>query len=188
MSTDFDAAMRSAKNGRRKMAHTLCLSPDLDDEYRRLNEELLEAVGIERRAKESDRPTTGRRMAEKTRSTEIAEQMAALIEDNPESFIEVTLEQAKRSDWLKVRAAHPPRDNVPMDGGLFNYESFPPAAARLCLVDPEPTDERMTFLDEVLSNGEWEQLAMKVWTLNEGARDVPFSALASSILAGNASA
>ena len=182
MSKSFADVIASEKNGRRKVTHTLILSPDLNEEHARLNEELLDALGAEKRDRDGDTPSS-RRLATKPRSTEIAEKMANLIEDNPDSCYDVVLEQARRSDWLKLRTEHPPREKVPMDGGLFNYETFPPAAVALCLLDPEPTPEVMQYLEDNLSNGEWEQLAMKVWTLNEGARDVPKSALASSIIA-----
>jgi hypothetical protein len=179
----FADVMASKNNGRRRATARVCFSPDIETRYRELEAELEDAYSAEQ-ARDPDKPS-GRRLAEEPRSVQIAKQMADLIADNAESFYELVFEQARRHDWLQIRTAHPPRDGNVNDGGLFNHETFPPEAIRLCLVDPEPTDETMEFLEENLSNGEWERLSVTVWMLNEGSREAPKSRLASSILNGS---
>ncbi len=180
MSKTFDEVMASQKRGRRRDTYEMFLSPDANSEYRALEEELVTVIN--RRDRANPEAANYRRAGDDDKATEIAEKMAAIRETNDELVYVLQLEQARRADWLKLRAEHPPRDGVAFDGGLFNYETFPPAALRLCLLEPEPTDEVMEFLEELLSNGEWEAISMKIWTLNEGARSVPKSVLASSIL------
>jgi hypothetical protein len=180
----FADVMASEKNGRRRVTSRVCFSPDLDAEYRQLEAELEEAYAAEQDRKSSDKPDTTRRLAAEPRSVQIAKQMAQLVDDNADSFYELVFEQARRHDWLQLRTAHPPRDGNSNDGGMFNSETFGPASIRLCMVDPEPTDDTMKFFEENLSNGEWGRLTLTVWALNEGTRDAPKSQLASSILNG----
>ena len=178
----FADVMASQKNGRRRVTSRVCFSPDIDKQYREMEAELEAAYEVEQ-SRDPEKPS-GRRLAEEPKSHQIAKQMADLIAENAESFYELVFEQARRHDWLHVRTAHPPRDGNANDAGMFNSETFGPAAIELCLVDPEPSDDTMKFFEENLSNGEWERLTLTVWALNEGTRDAPKSLLASSILNG----
>lgn len=186
----FADVMASQKNGRKRTKIQVCFSPDLESEYRALEVDLEDAYETEQRQRDPETGVTrGRRLGEANlKSREIAQKMSDLVDDNPATFYDLEFEQARRHDWLGLRTQHPPRDGVPADAGAFNSETFGPAAIRLCLVDPEPTDATMAYLDEVLSTGEWERLTMAVWALNEGARQAPKSRLASSILSGSADA
>lgn len=179
----FADVMASQKNGRRRVTSRVCFSPDIDQQYREMEAELEEAYSAEQ-GRDPEKPS-GRRLAEEPKSHQIAKAMADLIAENADAFYELVFEQARRHDWLRLRTTHAPRDDNPNDGGLFNSDTFGPAAIELCMVDPEPTDETMKFLEENLSNGEWERLALTVWSLNEGAREAPKSQLASSILNGS---
>lgn len=174
--TTFADVMASAQNGRRTATTRVCFSPDINQRYAELAVRLEDAIDAERRdarRKDEQVDTKKRLVAGESESTRIAEQMAALVESNPTAFYEVKLEQATRPDWLALRAQHAPRDGVVADRGAFNADTFPPAAVRLSLVDPEPSDDVMAYLTENLSSGEWERLTGAVWDLNEGARDVP---------------
>ena len=183
----FDQVMQSSKNGRRRVTTRVCFSPDIDEQYRQMEAELQDAYDDEQRREKSDKPDTTRRLAGgESKSVEIAKAMADLISENSAAFYEIVFEQARRHDWLSLMTAHPPRDGKAIDNGMFNADTFAPAAVRLCMVDPEPTDDVFAFLEENLSNGEWERLSVTVWSLNEGTRDAPKSRLASSILNGSA--
>jgi hypothetical protein len=188
----FADVMASKKNGRRIVTTRVCFSPDINQRYAELEEQLEEEYAKEQDAKQ--RSVTGevvvntrkRLVGGVVKSQEIAEQMAALIAENRESFYELKFQQATRTAWLALRSQHPPRDGVEEDGGIFNNTTFPVAAVTLCLVDPEPSGDVIAFLEENIGNGEWDRLALQVWLLNEGARDDPKSDLALSILNGNA--
>ena len=180
----FADVMASQKNGRRRVTARVCFSPDIDAQYRQMEAELEEAYSAEQ-SRDPDKPDTTRRLAGEPKLVKIAKAMAELIADNAASFYELVFEQSRRHDWLQLRTAHPPRDGNANDGGMFNSDTFGPASIEACMVDPEPSAETMKFLEENLSNGEWERLTLTVWALNEGTREAPKSQLASSILNGS---
>lgn len=184
----FADVMASKDNGRRRVSTQVCFSPDLEARYRALEVDLEEALDSEARTRDPESGAAkGRRLGDSSRkSVEIAQEMSDLVDENATAFYDLTFEQQRRHDWLRLRTEHPPRDGRPEDAGAFNAETFGPAAVRLCLIDPEPSDDVFAYLDENLSTGEWERLTMVVWELNEGQRTVPKSRLASSILSGSA--
>ena len=182
----FAGVMKSDKNGRRKQTVTLCFSSEVDSEYRDLEVELGDALSVEAAVSSSEDRRTNRRVAEKPKSFQIAERMKALREDNADAFYDIVLQALPRAEWLALRGQYPPRDDVKADAGYFNSESFPPAAVRASLMDPEPTEDVLAWLDENLTSGDWERLAFAAWNLNEGSREAPKLDQVSSILSGNA--
>jgi hypothetical protein len=183
----FADVMKSEKNGRRRDSVTLCFNSDLDQQYRELEVKLEDAIADEARVAGDEDRRSGRRVAEKPLSHQLAAQVAALREDNPEAFHEFVLQALPRSEWVALRAKHAPRDShKDEDGGAFNSETFPPAAVRASLVDPEPTEDVIAWLDENLTSGDWNRLGILCWALNEGTREAPKAGLALSILSGNA--
>jgi hypothetical protein len=183
----FADVMKAEKNGRRRGSVTLCFNSDLDREYRELEVELEDAVAAEARAASDETKTSGRRVAEKPRSHQIAAQMKELREVNADAFYEVSVQALPRAEWLQLRAQHPPRDShKDEDGGAFNSETFPPAAAAASLIDPEPTEDVLAWLEANLTSGDWNMLGILCWGLNEGTREAPKEDRASSILSGNA--
>lgn len=182
----FADVMKSDKNGRRKQTVTLCFSSDVDSEYRDLEVELDDALSAEAAISSSEEKRTNRRVAEKPQSFQIAERMKALREQNADAFYDVVLQALPRAEWLKLRSAHPPRDDEKADAGYFHAENFPPAAVKASMVDPEPTEDVIAWLEENLTSGDWERLALTAWTLNEGSREAPKLDRVSSILSGNA--
>lgn len=185
----FDDVMKSDKNGRRRESVTLCFNSDLDREYRELEVELEDAIATEARVASDDGARSPRRVAEKPRSHTLAQQMADLRNDNPESFHEFVVQALPRAEWVALRAKHPPRDShKDEDGGAFNSDTFPPAAVRASLVEPEPTEDVLAWLDENLTSGDWNALGILCWALNEGTREAPKADRVSSILSGNATA
>ncbi|MDF1705012.1 MAG: hypothetical protein P1U38_09585 [Aeromicrobium sp.] len=186
MSKSFADVKKSQKNGRRTITHELCFSATINDEWDRLKEELALAVAADQPKGKSGDPRP-QRVGAKSHKVEVAEKMAALREANDDSFYAVTLTQIRSNEWQALRAEHPPRDGNMMDRSVFfNIDTFPRAAVAACMVDPEPTNDELAYFDEMLSSGEWLDLATKALAVNEGSRTVPFSQLASSILAGSA--
>lgn len=176
----FAEVMKAAGNGRRRASQFVCLSPDLADRYTDLQAQFESAIEREAAPPQDGAINTGRRLSGNVgpSSNDLQDQMATLIAENPTAFYELQFEQKTRDEWLALRSQHSPRDGVEEDAGLFNSETFPVESVRASLVDPEPTDEVMDFLSETLSFGEWDRIATTIWFLNEGARQVPKSALA----------
>lgn len=182
MPKSFADVMASKSNGRRRTTETVCFSPDLAEEYRA---HLIAAAASK---SESDRrgrdpeSTETRRSADMPKWQTELQKAAALVEDNPDSFYDVVLEQMRRHDWLRLRTAHMPRDGHKEDEDRYNVASFPPAALAASMVDPEPTDDVISYFEDNLSSGEWNRLAVVIWNLNEGTRSVPKADQLSSIL------
>lgn len=191
--TSFADVMAATSTGRPTQTIRTCLSPTLNPEFAELQARLEDAVADEEAAKfrQSDREGNGpKRLTDKTKealaSIEIAQKIADLITENPTAFYELKFQAMPRAKWVALRSVHPPVDG-PIDTNLnIHFDTFGPAAVTGCLIDPDPTSDVVAFLEEKLSTGEWERLAMLVWNLNEGARDVPKSQLATSILNGTA--
>lgn len=185
----FDDVMESDQNGRRRDSVTLCFNSDLDREYRELEIQLEDAATVEARAAGDEGARSSRRVAEKPQSHQIAEQIVALREDNPAAFHEFVLQALPRAEWVALRAQHAPRDShKDEDGGAFNSDTFPPAAAKASLVDPEPRDDVLAWLDDNMTSGDWNRLGIMCWALNEGSREAPKAERALSILSGSATA
>lgn len=181
----FADVMKNEANGRRRESVTLCFNSEIDRTYRELEVELRDALAAESRPSDDDR-RPNRRAAEKNPSYYIAEKMAALREEHAAAFHEFVCEAKPRAEWLALRSAHSPRDGHPEDGGVFNSDTFPPAAVAACLVDPEPTPDVIGWLEENLTSGDWDALGVLCWAINEGNREAPKAERVSSILAGTA--
>lgn len=187
-----DVISANADKGRRYTTHRVCLDPDLFREHEQLMVVLGEhlasrAMAAAAKDRNPDRPNTKTRLAGSERSaTATAKKIEKLIEDNPTAFYEIRLEALERSEWMALRAQHPPRDNNDDDQGLFNSETMPEVAVPASMTDPEPTADNMAFLTKKLHNGEWETMMRIVWALNEGVDDAPKAGLASAILSGSA--
>lgn len=184
----FEDVIANPDNGPRVAVERVCFSPDLAARYAELHEELTQAVwDEEQKKKPSEGPKTGRRLSERPKPTsqEIADRMEELVAANAASFYEIKLKALTRTEWIQLRAQHPPRDGVEADAGLFNDDTFPPAAVRACMIDPDPTDKNIAFLEEKLAKGEWDRLGGTAWALNEGARIAPKEGEALSNLNGS---
>lgn len=140
----------------------------------------------------------GRRLAEAQRTTadslgggssvEIAQQMEDLRGRMAEWQMIVTLCALSRLAYRQILAAHPPRRD---EGGEvlrtdltgFNADTFYPAIIRACWSGPTLDEEtREHLLDDVLTDRQFEELAIAAVNVNRGAVDIPFSRDASTIL------
>lgn len=183
----FADVMKSDKTGRRKHTITLCFSSEVDAQYRDLEVELGDALSAEAAVSASEDKKSNRRLGEGAKSVQIAQAMKDIRTDNADAFYDVVVQALPRVEWLALRGQHSPRDDKESDGGAFNSETFPPAAVEASLVDPEPTEDVISWLHDNLTSGDWDRLAAAIWFLNEGSREAPKLDRALSILNGNAS-
>lgn len=110
--------------------------------------------------------------------------------DNPTAFYEVFVQALPEAEWLSLRAKHPVTEKTVRvidpqgpDGrtGGIDLDSFAKPGALQCLTDPEPTEENIAFLEQVLSAGEWRTLGILAFNVNESGRTVPKSPLPTSL-------
>lgn len=118
------AEMRASGQVRRRTEkHKICLNVELADQYRRLRDEILEAVAAMEAA--GKRPTGPTRLgakpkdqtAERANIDALSEQLDALAEEMAEFEVEMILEQTEPADWNEWAAAHPPREQAPDEAG-----------------------------------------------------------------------
>lgn len=122
-----------------------------------------------------------------------AEAMAAIEEQMRGATVEFRLRALPRQQWRALMAEHPFRTGedgkvLPADAMGVNSETFFDALIRVCVVNPELSDDEWTRLDEVLSDRQFDELANAAWGINRHAVDIPFSSAASRTLtSGDAS-
>lgn len=185
MSKSFADVMASENNGRRRATETICLSPDLGEQYQ-AHVIAAAAAKAEDDRRDPESPSN-RRSADLPKWRAELEAAQALVEANPTSFYEAILEALPRAEWLRLRTAHMPREGHPEDADRYNSDTFPEAAVIACLVDPVPSDDVAEYLRANLATGEWNRLATVCWNLNEGARQIPKADQLSEILGGSGS-
>jgi hypothetical protein len=82
--------------------------------------------------------------------------------------------------WNELFAAHPPRTDkatgkrVPKDVYGVNFDTFFAALLRLSVFEPEMTAERWAKVDAILSDGQFDRLAVAAWNVNQRVTDLPF--------------
>ena len=85
-----------------------------------------------------------------------------------------------RTAYTTLLAAHPPRDDDPVDRRIgYNDETFSPALLRACLIDPSPTEEQWPRLEALLVFGQHDALVAAAVDASRRRVDVPFSLAAS---------
>lgn len=158
---------------------SLCLRGDLVAEYERLDAEHAKAI---------DRVDTSLAGDGGPSALEIAQQMQALRELMQGSILTLTVRAlVPRTRYTELVLAHPPRTDLegaplPQDREGYNAETFYPALVRASTVDPVMTPERWERLDQVLSDRQFDQLAIGCLEVNRGLVSVPFSPAASRTL------
>lgn len=188
MSKSFADVMASDKVGPSRVTEWVCFSPTLSAEWSALQLEYVQEKENEQAraaVRDPEKPTPSGRLADKSKSVKILQKMETLLNDNDDVFYEVVFERADPKEWARLKIAHPPRDEVAADAGLYNVESFGQPAVALCMVDPEPDPEKLAFFQNTLTSGEWQRLARIVWNLNEGVRSVPKVEWISLLLGGS---
>lgn len=116
----------------------------------------------------------------------IEEEMVAIRAEMEPSIVDFRLRAMRRKDFRDFRDQHQPRKDA--DGNTHpedvtvgaNTDTIWEPLVRAAIVEPEFTDEQMThLLEEVLTDAQFEELALAAYDLNRGRADVPFSSAAS---------
>jgi hypothetical protein len=157
----------------------LCLQPQLVAEHERLVEDL---------ARLADTPDG--RLNSGGQRRRLAEQIRQLEESMAGDAIVLKL-RSLGMRYGRLVADHPPRKAA--DGTVderdrlgFNVQTFPGALIRASVCEPAFDDEDWEILlgdDGKLSDRQYDDLFQAAWSLNRRDVDVPFSLLASQILA-----
>ena len=156
----------------------LCLAGDLQAEF----EELERQLQIERTRPDKQGATmasTGRSRAE----TELAQQIEALRERMQAATTVFRLRALPKKRWSDMIAQHKPRPEDKEAGLDHNGQTLPVAVVAACCIDPQMSiPEVEELVDEILTQGQWDDLYLTAFMLNRRNVDVPFSASASAIL------
>lgn len=175
-SVDIDQLLAQARPAERTVS--LCLRGDLVAEFERLEADHVRAT------ERVDTSLAG----EGPSALALAQQMEALRQQMQDSTLVLTVRAlVPRSRYTDLVLAHPPRTDlegtpVPQDREGYNVETFFPALVRASVVDPVMTDDRWARLDAVLSDRQFDELAISALAVNRGAVSVPFSPAASRTL------
>lgn len=174
---DIDQLLAQARPAERTVS--LCLRGDLVAAFERLEAEHAKAVERPATSLGDDGPS----------ALALAQQMEALRQQMQESTVVFTVRAlTPRARYTDLVLAHPPRADiegnpVPQDReNGYNVETFYPALIRACVVDPVMTDDRWDRLDAVLSDRQFDELAIAALAVNRGAVSIPFSPAASRTL------
>jgi hypothetical protein len=156
----------------------VCMRPDLQAEWERLDRELGKA-----RSQSLDSIEGGATLRA------LAEQLRALEAEMAYSTVEFRLRAMPRPAWKAFLLAHPPRkgeDGKVLERDAYvgvDVDAFFPALVRRCTISPQLSDELwQLLLDEKLTDRQFDDLSNAAWALNRGEVDVPFSRAASRIL------
>lgn len=171
---DFDAILDQAKPVEKTVP--LCLQGNLVAEFEDLERQLTEA---QRQPADS--------LASGADARRIAEQMETLREQMQSATVVFRLRALPRRDFRALVDAHPPRlddrgETVGDDSLGVNTTTVFEPLIRACLVEPEVSDGQWDRLNDLLSDMQFNDLALAAWSVNRGAVNVPFSFAASLLL------
>lgn len=169
---DIEDAFAEAKLPERTVL--VCLRLDLVARMEQLDREL---VAAKRRGDDDS-------LASGSRQRELSEQLEALTAEMNDKSVRFTLRALGRRPYRKLRDKHPPREDNDADRiAGFNQDTFHEALLRASVVDPDLDDAQWRrFLDEMITQGQYETLYLTAMSLNHRDVDVPFSPTASKIL------
>lgn len=150
---------------------SICLRGDLTAEIYRLDNQLVE-IG---KGQPNDERLSGNVEAKK-----IAEQIKKLEAEAKANSIDVTMQALDRKTWSDLVVKHPPTNKNEDYASSIMNDAIP-----ACIVEPEMDPETRDKFLNALTQGQWDELAGAVHTLNVGDGSVPFSRLASRALRGS---
>ena len=160
--TTFDEIRALAKLPEKSVE--VCFRGDLQAEYEGLEREL-------RRAKAASLGTLAGTSED---AKAIEELMAGLREQMRESSRTFTLRALPKKRWSDLHAQHKPRDEDRANRLDYNGDTFPVAAVAACLIDPVLTVKEVEELvDEVLTQGQWDDLFLAVFLVNKANVEIP---------------
>jgi hypothetical protein len=156
----------------RTLEYRVCVDPDLVREY--------EAAVAERDAARSGPRDS---LAAGAVPDGLEQRIADLLTQVEANTIPLTFKALSRPEFRALRDAHPPKKDA--DGNFVRVvdsrlgvdaDGFGEPLVRASLVAPELDDDDVTALiNEVLTDGQWDDVFTKVWNLNVETVDVPFS-------------
>lgn len=168
-----------AKAKRPERTHHVCVAADLVDRHQALNAEL--AVELQ---KERDGGTGPKRVAEKSKARQIAEEIGALEAEMADATVEIKLRAVVPAEWRQWRAANPPREGVALDEQFgLNSDALVEDMTRRCIASPEFDDDDWSKWRREVANAEQLSLALSAYSLHEQRVNVPKSPLASLVTA-----
>lgn len=153
---------------------TVYLAGDLIAEYEELKDQLAAGPG-------ADSLDGGDAAARTQRMATLREQMAG-------TAVKIRMQAMGRVEYDELLGEHPPRrdengDVLPADLAGFNSRTFYSALIRACWASPVLDDAvRDRMLDVLLTNRQYDEVAMKALEVNRGKVDIPFSLAASRLL------
>lgn len=164
------------------------LSGDYEPRKQELERQITEATEAERHARAGgtvarfgQASTLPELTAECDRLT--AEYDALMGQAREEGFVRIMLRAAGRP-WRQLKDEHPPRADNEVDEALgVNRATFFEKAVRLCIAEPEVTDEQYDEFVEGLSAAQWDRVASTAWQVNEGETAIPKSSAVSLLRA-----
>ena len=169
---DPGALIRAGKLPEKDFA--VCVDPDLVAEYEQL---------VEMRDAAKD---AGAGSLAGGNTATFDEQIADVQTRMEASTIVLRLRALGRLRWKSLKDEHPPRkgdDGKTIPEDVFvgvNRQDFFNALVRATIVAPVLDDaDRDHLLDELLTDGQWEDLCTIAWNMNEAKISVPLSSAAS---------
>lgn len=168
---DIEDAFAEAKLPERTVL--VCLRLDLVAQMEQMDKELAEA---KRTGEDS--------LAGGSRLRGLAERLEALTAEMNEKSVQFRLRALGRRPYRKLRDKHPPREDNDSDRMAgFNQDNFHEALLRASVAEPDLDDAQWRrFLDDMITQGQYETLYLTALSLNHRDVDVPFSRTASAIL------
>ncbi len=164
--TDSKALIKSAR--RREATYRLCVRGDLAAEHQALEEQLAVETG--------KGGWTATSLADANPLVEMAERIAAIEAEMAESTATLRLRALRRHDWDTLLAEHKKDDDTQ------DIAALAPALVRMCIIDPEFTASEFDDLwDDVLNEGQRDELFSIAFAVNTEATTVPFSERASVV-------
>lgn len=176
MTVDPVALIKGAK--RTAKVVPVCTRGDLVAEHEQLQVDLAAAERQRSGSLEGNAP-----------ALEIAARIVELEKEMAESVVDFRMEAMGRRRWDALVAQHAPREGNQRDAQAgYNVDEFVAAGLRLCVVDPVLDDETWEqFVNDDISDGQYEQFTEGFWEVNRKRVSVPFSRAASRIRAASAS-
>lgn len=169
-STTTTAAEILAGAKRREAIWKLCLRADLRAEFDDLAEQL------EQETKAGG--WTASSLADVSPVVALSARIEELRAEMLESTVTIRVRALRRTDFEGIASPH--RNT---DGEGYNLGAMAPTLVRECIADPAFTLEQFDqFWDEVLNEGQRDELMWTCWTVNTSAGDVPFSERASVVM------
>ena len=154
----------------------VCLRGDLQAEFDDLERQLREA---------RQTPAAGsKRIGSRSDASTLAARQEAVREEMADAMLDIRVRALPRAEWVALVRDNPPRPGDEGDEAMgVNLEGLMPVALPRCVVEPELDEEDWENLNAHLSSADYDRLMTTVWDVNRSGVNVPFSRLASLVMA-----